>query len=142
MTKKTRRVSQTEPAPAGVTAVSAAEERLEGFAEDLGKLLGQAQNKAESWLGQRKAIADHLVGVRDTATRLLAQLGIVEAPRRGRKPGTGGRRQSAAEGSTATRAASRRGRPIKKKRIMSPEAREKIAAAQRARWAKQRKNKD
>jgi hypothetical protein len=33
----------------------------------------------------------------------------------------------------------RPGRPPKKKRTLSPEARAKIAAAQRARWAKQKK---
>lgn len=133
MAKKTRRVEATsEPAPAGVTFAAAAENRLEGFAEDLGKLLGQAQSKAESWLGQRKAIADHLVGVRDAATRLLVQLGVGDAPRSGRKP-RGAEVKATGAGS---------GRSTKKKRTMSPEARAKIAAAQRARWAKQKKGKD
>ncbi len=61
------------------------EGKLEEFAEDLGKLLGQAQNKAESWLGQRKAIAANLVGLRDTATRLLAQLGVSDGASPARK---------------------------------------------------------
>jgi hypothetical protein len=116
---------------------AAAEAKLEDFAEDLGRLLAQAQNKAESWLGQRRAIADHLVGVRDTATRLLAQLGLGEPSipsRRGRKPGS---KNKATAGDAAP--AVTRGRPAKKKRTMSAEARARIAAAQRARWARQRK---
>jgi len=97
---------------------------IEEFAQDLGNLLGEAQKKAHSWLSQRKAIADHLVGVRDTAARLLAQLGIDSAPQapRGRRRGPGRPKGSG-----------------KRKRTMSPEARAKIAAAQRARWAKQKK---
>lgn len=126
MAKKTR---TTEPS--GTIAV--AEETLKNFAEDLGTLLGHAQNKADSWLGQRKAIAEQLVGVRDTASRLLAQLGISDAPphaRRGRKPGSKNRVKSTGAGPA---------RPAKKRRTMSAEAREKIAAAQRKRWAKQKK---
>jgi hypothetical protein len=119
--------------PAGVAAMSAAEGKLEGFAEDLGKLLGQAQNKAESWLGQRTAIAEQLLGLRDTATRLLEQLGVESsAPvvRRGRPAGTPATKRGPGRP---------KGSGVKKKRIMSAEARERIAAAQRARWAKQKK---
>lgn len=111
MAKKTR---TTEPT--GTIAV--AESTLKSFAEDLGTLLGYAQNKADSWLGQRKAIAAQLVEVRDTASRLLAQLGISDAPptaRRGRKPGSKNRVKTAAKPDS--------GRPAKKKRTMSPEAR-------------------
>jgi hypothetical protein len=48
--------------------------RLRDFAEDLGRVLGSAQNKAESWLGQRKTIAEQLAKVRDTADQLLRDL--------------------------------------------------------------------
>ena len=34
--------------------IAAAEHRIEDFAEDLGKMLGHARNKAEGWLGQRE----------------------------------------------------------------------------------------
>jgi hypothetical protein len=104
------------------------ETRLEAFAEDLGRLLGTARAKADSWLSQREAIVKHLEGVRDTANQLLQQLGIGSSP------------------AAATRR--RAGRPAKpeaaaprKRRRMSAEAREKIAAAQRARWAKQKAGK-
>jgi hypothetical protein len=132
MAKKTTRV---KPAPqgeqsAGVSAVRAAENRLEDFADDLGRLLGHAQNKAASWLEQRKAIAAHLTTVRDTAASLLAQIGLAE-PARGRR---------------AQQPAARRGpgRPPMRggrKRTMSAEARAKISAAQKARWAKQKRSK-
>ena len=108
------------------SVAASAESKLEEFAEDLGRLLGQARGKAESWIGQRNAIAEHLKGVRDTATQLLAQLGIAEAPRQ----------QVPVGASTPKRGP---GRPRKVKRTMSPEARAKISAAQKARWAKQKR---
>jgi hypothetical protein len=115
-----------------------AEGKLEEFAEDLGKLLGHAQNKAESWLGQRKAIAENLIGLRDTATRLLAQLGVSDGPSPTRKPA----RTTSAGASPARRGPGRpKGTGKKKRRTMSAEARAKIAAAQRARWAKQKAQK-
>ena len=36
------------------------EQKIEDFAEDLGRMLGSARAKAEGWLGQRQAIAKHL----------------------------------------------------------------------------------
>jgi hypothetical protein len=103
-----------------------ADDRIEGFAEDLGRLLGSAQNKAESWLSQRSDIAKHLENVRDTAVTLLNQLGVPGGAPRGRSSG---------------RKVKRGARRTKRKRTMSPEARERIAAAQRKRWAKVRKAK-
>jgi hypothetical protein len=103
--------------------VSSTETKLEAFAEDLGRLLGQAQNKAESWMGQRAEIVAHLEGVRDTATGLLQQLaGVARGVRRGR---------AAAAGESG-----------RKRSTLSPEARERIAAAQRRRWAKFRREKN
>ena len=37
-----------------------AEARIEGFAEDLGNLLGTARAKAENWMGQRQTIVKNL----------------------------------------------------------------------------------
>ena len=84
MAKKTRKRG-SEDVPAGLLMAARTEGKLEEFAEDLGKLLGHAQNKAESWLGQRKAIAANLIGLRDTATKLLAQLGVSDGPSPTRK---------------------------------------------------------
>ena len=131
MAKKARKHTTAEPQSAGITMTAAAEARLENFADDLGSLLGQAQNKAESWLGQRKSIAEQLMGVRDTAARLLAQLGVADAPK------TRGAKKAAGPGRPAAKKTG-----VKKRRTMSAEARAKIAAAQRLRWAKQKRAKD
>lgn len=102
------------------------ESKVEAFAEDLGRLLGSARSRAEGWLGQRKAISQSLEQIRDTATSLLGQL-------------TG-------RGSGESRS-KRRGRPVgsrnapkvrRRKRRVSAESRAKMAAAQRARWARVR----
>src|SRR5580765_8991633 len=67
--------------------IAAAEHKLEGFAEDLGRMLGHARTKAEGWLGQRRAIVKNLTELRDEASKLLTQLGhdAVIAGRKGRR---------------------------------------------------------
>ncbi len=114
-----------EPARGARTA----DVRLGDFAEDLGRILGSTQAKASAWLEQRRALLDSLTKVRDTAISYIEQLGGSEpAPRRrpGRPPNAAGPKTGA----------------VKRKRTMSAEARAKIAAAQRLRWARQRKNKE
>jgi hypothetical protein len=118
--------------PGGLTS-----DTLGDFAEDLGRVLGSAQSKATAWLGQRKAIAEQLTQIRDTANQYLQQLagagasfaeGVRRGRRRGRPPGS----QSAKRGP---------GRPKgsgKKKRTMSAAARKAISDAQKKRWAKQK----
>jgi hypothetical protein len=107
--------------------------RVEAFAEDLGRLLGAARAKAEGWLGQRKAIAKHLEDVRDTAANLLSQM---TGARGGRdRPGR------ARGGRTTKRGPGRPAGTVRKKRTMSAEGRARIAAAQKARWAKVRAQK-
>src|SRR6266404_8302932 len=90
------------------------ESRIETFAEDLGRMLGQARNKAEGWLGQREAIVKSLTELRDEASKLLTQLGHqvreVPFPRAFGKRGPG-----RPKGSTNA----------KKKRTMSAAARKK-----------------
>ncbi|OFW17295.1 MAG: hypothetical protein A3F69_03805 [Acidobacteria bacterium RIFCSPLOWO2_12_FULL_66_10] len=99
-----------------------ADSKTEGFAEDLGKLLGTAQSKAEGWLGQRKQIAKTLEDIRDTASKLLADLGHeVQRIRSGRPAG------------------SKNAKPAgRKRRKMSAKARAAISAAQKKRWAKKK----
>jgi hypothetical protein len=91
---------------------------IEGFAEDLGRLLGTAQSKAEGWLGQRQTIARQLVQIRDTASGLLSQL-----TSGGTKAGRAFRRGAA----TAAR--------VVHKRKLSAAARKAISDAQKRRWA-------
>ena len=108
--------------------MASGEQIIVGFAEDLGKLLGTAQAKADGWLGQRKEIAKTLAGIRDTATKLLTQIGeetrSIIGPRRGRPPGSG----KPGPGGPAGR----------KRRKMSAAARARISAAQKKRWAAQK----
>jgi hypothetical protein len=107
------------------------ESKFEDFAEELGKLLGNAQAKAEGWLGQRTQIAKSLEGIRDTASKLLTDLGH-QAQRIARKG-------QLAVGRTVKRGPGRPAGPIaKKRRKMSAKARAAISAAQKARWAKLR----
>ncbi len=105
------------------------ESKIDDFAEELGKLLGTAKAKAEGWLGQRTQIAKSLEGIRDTASKLLSDLGH-QAQRIARK----GRSLGAAKRSPVQRKAS--SGPPPKRRKMSAAARAKISAAQKARWAK------
>jgi hypothetical protein len=111
--------------------VAAQESKLEEFAEDLGRLLGTARGKAENWLNQRQAIAKNLTDLRDTATKLLADLGPgaekALTRRRGRP------RKDSVVDQIQPQPMSR-----KRKRKMSPEARKRISEAQKARWAKQK----
>jgi hypothetical protein len=116
---------------------------LGDFAADLGKFLGGVQSRATNWLQQRKDIADQLTQIRDTANQYLQQLGDegshlverFEKARRGRPPGSGAAKSTAAAGSAdAPAPAAATGR-----RTMSPEARARIADAQRKRWAKLRR---
>jgi hypothetical protein len=98
---------------------------IEEAAEDLGRLLGNAQRKAESWLGQRQLVSQELSKIRDAASDLLAQLsgGGARLVRAVRRRGV------------IRRGAGRGGETVKRKRTMSKAARAKIAAAQRKRWA-------
>jgi len=116
---------------------------LGDFAADLGKFLGGVQTRASSWLQQRKDIADQLTQIRDTANQYLQQLGAegshlverFEKARRGRPPGSGAAKSAAAAGSAEAPAPA----AATGKRTMSAEARERIAEAQRKRWAKLRR---
>lgn len=122
--------------------------KLADFAGDLGNLLGTTERKAAEWLSQRENVAKQLSAIRDKASSLLQQLGsfsgenpfpwqkVKTAGRKpGRRPGSGNNQARVAQ--TATKAALRR-----KRKPMSAESRAKIAAAQRARWAKQKKAKN
>ena len=120
-----------------------------GFAEDLGRLLGQARNKAEGWLGQRQAIIKQLTQLRDEASSLLNQLGhqAAAAGQRGRRvadsfaEGFQKRAPGRPAGSKNKRGPGRPKGSGKKKRTMSAKARAAISRAQKARWAKQKAGK-
>jgi hypothetical protein len=98
--------------------------KAEAFAEDLGRLLGTAQAKARYWLGQRQEIVKRLTAVRDTASKLLTELGhqAERAARRGRP--------AKAAPAFAPAPQSKR-----KRRKLSAAARKAISEAQKKRWA-------
>src|SRR3954471_23959658 len=105
---------------------AAQETKLEEFAEDLGRWLGTARGKAENWLSQRQAIVKNLTDLRDTASKLLADLGhqaqeAAVTVRRGRP------RKDELVGVIQPQPMSR-----KRKRRMSPDARRRISEAQKA----------
>ena len=106
--------------------------QIEDFADELGKLLGSAQAKAEGWLGQRIQITKTLESIRDTAAKLLTDLGH-QAQRIARRSRLAGRKTLAKR-----RPATQAGTVGRKRRKMSAKARAAISAAQKARWAKLR----
>jgi hypothetical protein len=114
---------------------STTEQKIEGFAEDLGRLLGTASRKAEGWLIERQAIVKHLTEVRDTASGLLTQLGREAAfvDRLGRRAVKGVARGIQRRGPGRPKRSGR-----KKKRTMSAAARKAISEAQKKRWAVQK----
>jgi hypothetical protein len=121
-------------ATGGVSEGKSTKEVIGGFAEDMGRLLGQARNKAEGWLGQKQSIVKQLVQLRDEASKLLSDLGHnvaeIPFPRRGRPAGS---KSAAKRGPGRPKGTVKRGR-----RKMSADARARISAAQKARWAKQK----
>ena len=100
---------------------------VEEFAEDLGKLLGTATAKAENWLDQRKQIAARLTEIRDTASRLLTDLGHQgeSAVQRGQRAVRRAAHDVSAEVTS-------------QRRKMSAKARKAISDAQKKRWAEHR----
>ena len=107
--------------------------RIEGFAEDFGKVLGTARARAEGWIRRRQEIVRHLTDLRDTASKLLAALGHEAERTVGREHPAGPRRMEAARRGPGRPPGSRRKKPT-----MSAEARKAISDAQKKRWAAQR----
>ena len=106
--------------------------QLESFAEDLGRLLGTAENKARGWLDQRKAIVAQLSQLREKTDSLLRELTaggakMVAAVRLAR--GTQRRRPPEAVKKT----------PKTRGRRFTAAQREEQAERMRAYWAKRRK---
>ena len=63
--------NETDPQSKSVSAI---EENLMKIAEELGTWLGKAERKTTEYLSEQKSMTDHLVKIRDTAARLLAQV--------------------------------------------------------------------
>lgn len=68
-----KRGKGTTQANAGTTTGGAMEQRVVAFAEQLGRIAGTVQAKAEGWL-DREALTRQIASVRDSAAELLEQL--------------------------------------------------------------------
>ncbi|MGB2717201.1 MAG: hypothetical protein WBC51_23670 [Vicinamibacterales bacterium] len=68
-----KRDNETTRANGGTTTADAMEQRVVAFAEQLGRIAGTFQAKAEGWL-DREALTRQIASVRDSATELLEQL--------------------------------------------------------------------
>ena len=77
MPEQTDPQKNPQPVTSGATAddrpVSAIEKNLMNIAEELGAFLGTAERKTTDFLAQQN-LKEHLVKIRDTAARLLAQV--------------------------------------------------------------------
>jgi hypothetical protein len=119
---------------------------LGDFAADLGNLLGTVQNRASSWMEQRKAITEQLTRIRDTANDYLQQLSgagatavtAFQRARRGRPPKSAAPKAAPPAASPASGGGAKKG-GRRKGFKMSASARKRIGEAQRARWAKLRR---
>jgi len=99
---------------------------LNATAQGIGAALGRVAARVEALRHQRQVVADEIRQVLEAAQEMLAELGdeaIVARRRAGRRA------------SKVIKAAGRR------TRMISAEGRERIAAAQRRRWAKYKKAK-
>jgi hypothetical protein len=68
-----KRDKETTRANGDTTAADAMEQRVLAFAEQLGRIAGTFQAKAEGWL-DREALTKQIASVRDGAAELLEQL--------------------------------------------------------------------
>ena len=134
MAKRRKGSEMQQPADGGSTLltgadaiVGGAEKKVLDFAEDLGRMLGTAERKANEWLSQRKAVTAQLTQLRDKATQLLQSIGDAPSPWAAPK-----RRPGRPSGSTSPATVE------PKKRTMSAKARKAISDAQKKRWAKQK----
>ncbi|MGC4081553.1 MAG: hypothetical protein QM736_05405 [Vicinamibacterales bacterium] len=136
MAKQTRPARSTAATAPRKTSGPAAEAKLVSFARELGGLLGETQNRAEQWLEHRPGIIDRLTEVRETAARLLAQLGSEPAA-----TGDGAASRTRASKTTAGNPAPAKKRaPARRTRDAAASAsRATASATPRARKARQKK---
>ena len=69
----TRADRATATRTSAATTAQAMEQRVGAFAEQLGRIVGTIQAKAEGWT-DREALSKQLASVRDSATHMLEQL--------------------------------------------------------------------
>jgi hypothetical protein len=117
---------------------SSVEDAALDFAEDLGRLLGTTQKKAEQWLGQRQALTERLTQIRDAASGYLEQLtGVGKSASRRPLGATraGGRARGIDVGGLAPEPAGGK----RKRKGMSPAQRKAVGERMKKYWAARRK---
>jgi hypothetical protein len=84
----------TKPDKDETTKADPLEERLMAFAEQLGRMVGTIQAKADGWM-DRETLNKQITSVRDDATRLLEQLagGAKKATKRAKEAAAAARQQ-------------------------------------------------
>jgi hypothetical protein len=133
----TRKLPQATPANATATA-DVVEQQVVAFAEQLGRVVGTVQAKAQGWLDPA-ALREQVAQVRDSAASLLAQLGANTEAAREPTMAAADRASSAAAGEGASGATRSRGpvdAPGKKHRKPTPNTPPRAPAADRARIAR------
>ena len=71
--KQDKTMAAANPAADSAMTTDAMEQRVIAFAEQLGRVYGTVQAKAEGWM-DREALNKQIAGVRDSAAELLEQL--------------------------------------------------------------------
>src|SRR5436190_12755132 len=94
--------TQNPPGTSGTPSADAIEQRLVAFAEQLGRLVGTVQAKADGWMDV-PALQEQVTRIRDGAAGLLRQLG--EAAARGRAATAGSGTRKGNNPATPTRTA-------------------------------------
>src|SRR5688572_20026291 len=120
-----KRKNATTRAPGATTTADTMEGRVLAFAEELGRIAGTVQAKAEGWMN-RETLTRQMAGVRDGAAELLDHLGLGALAARKATPAkratTG--RKTAARTSAASKTQGRSGgvvdAPGKKRRKRLP----------------------
>ena len=91
--------AQNPPGTSGTPSADAIEQRLVAFAEQLGRLVGTVQARADGWM-DGPALQEQVTRIRDGAAGLLRQLGAAAA--RGKAAASSGTRKPT-KPATATR---------------------------------------
>lgn len=134
-----KRNATTATPQAGSTGESM-ENRMLAFAEQIGRIAGTMQAKAEGWL-DREALNKQIATIRDSATELLRQIGAPVASDEKRSTGsrsTNGAARNAGSGRTAANQKRQGGQPQKagsRQSAAAPSARQGAGKQRQARSA-------
>jgi hypothetical protein len=112
-------------------------------AETIGSALGSLARRVDALKKHRASLATDIHAILAAGHRMLSELGHPQSTRDGRKrqpKGSAAREATKARLRASWQQQRAQPHPHIKKRTMSEEARAKIAAAQKARWAKARQS--